>query len=184
MLAPRSIPQTLAPALAVAAILCSLLSASATRAQNDGSAAHKLGSLKIEAPWARIGRGARAGAAYLGIVNAGAEADRLIGASSPVAERVELHSHEMRDGVMRMRRIDSVPVPAGQAAELKPGGDHVMLIGLAGPPEQGGTFPLTLTFQNAGKVTVPVAVRPITAPRPRHGSTTTTSEPSLATPRI
>ncbi len=100
--------------------LVALVSASATRAQNDGPAAHKLGSLTIEAPWARIGRGARAGAAYLGIVNAGAEADRLIGASSPVAERVELHSHEMRDGAMRMRRIDSVPVPAGQAAELKP----------------------------------------------------------------
>ncbi len=41
-----------------------------------------------------------------------------------------------------------------------------MLMGLAGPPEQGGTFPLTLTFQNAGKVTVPVAVRPITARGP------------------
>ena len=166
MLVPRSTLLTLAPTLAVAAILCALLSAFAARAQNDGSAAHKLGSLTVEAPWARIGRGARAGAAYLRIVNAGAETDRLIGASSPVAERVELHSHKMQDEVMRMRRVEAVPVPAGQTAELKPGGDHVMLIGLAGPPEQGGSFPLTLIFQKAGKVTVPVAVRPIAARGP------------------
>ena len=153
-------------AVAAAAGLVALVSASATRAQNDGSAAHKLGSLTVEAPWARIGRGARAGAAYLRIVNAGAEADRLIGVSSPVAARVELHSHKMQDGAMRMRRIDAVAVPAGEAAELQPGGDHVMLIGLAGPPEQGGTFPLTLVFEKAGRIAVPVAVRPLTARGP------------------
>lgn len=166
MLALRSTPPTLAPAVAVAAILCVLLSVSAPLAQHRGDGAHTLGSLTVEAPWARIGREARAGAVYLRIVNAGAEADRLIGASSPVAERVELHSHKMRDGVMRMRRIDAVPVPAGQAAELKPGGDHVMLIGLVGAPEQGGSFPLTLIFQQAGRIAVPVAVRPLTARGP------------------
>ena len=153
-------------AVAAAAGLVALVWVSAPQAQNRGDGAYKLGSLTFEAPWARIGRGARAGAAYLRIVNAGAEADRLIAASSPVAERVELHSHKMQDGVMRMRRIDAVPVPAGEAAELKPGGDHVMLIGLAGPPEQGGTFPLTLIFQKAGRIAVPVAVRPIAARGP------------------
>ena len=149
-----------APAAVAAACLFALLPVSAPQAQN------KLGALTVEAPWARIAPGARAGAAYLRIVNAGAEADRLTGVSSPVAARVELHSHEMRDGVMRMRRIDAVPVPGNAAAELKPGGRHVMLIGLTGKLKQGGTFPLTLAFEKAGGITVSVTVRPITARGP------------------
>ena len=164
MLVRLSFPPTFA--LAVAAGLLSLLPVSATHAQHGGGGAYKLGPLTVEAPWARIGRGARAGAAYLRIVNAGADADRLTGVSSPVAARVELHSHEMRDGVMRMRRIEAVPVPGGAAVELKPGGRHVMLIGLTAPPKQGDTFLLTLTFEKAGTVTVPVAVRPLTARGP------------------
>ena len=67
---------------------------------------------------------------------------------------------------MRMRRIDAVLVPGNKAVELQPGGDHVMLIGLTDPPEQGGTFPLTLIFQKAGGIAVPVAVRPLTARGP------------------
>ncbi|MDE0334148.1 MAG: copper chaperone PCu(A)C [Defluviicoccus sp.] len=142
-----------------------LLPVSFSKAQQDG--AHRLGPLTVEAPWARASAGAaRAGAAYLRIVNAGAETDRLLRASSPVAERVELHTHRMRDGVMRMRRIEAVSVPGNEAAELKPGGDHVMLMGLTGPLKQGTAFPLTLSFEKAGKITVPVAVRPITARGP------------------
>ena len=152
---------------AVAAGLLALLSISSPHAQQQGAGKHKLGAMTVEAPWARASAGAaRAGAAYLRIVNAGAEADRLLGASSPVAERVELHTHRMRDGVMRMRRIEAVAVPGNEAAELKPGGDHVMLMGLTGPLTQGGTFPLTLSFEKAGKITVPVAVRPVTARGP------------------
>ena len=148
-----------------AAGLFALFPVSSPHAQQDG--AYRFGPLTIEAPWARASAGAaRTGAAYLRIVNAGAEADRLLGASSPVAERVELHTHRMRDGVMRMRRIAVVSVPGNKAAELKPGGDHVMLMGLNGPLKQGGTFPLTLSFERAGTITVPVTVRPITARGP------------------
>ena len=148
-----------------AAGLFTLFPVSSPHAQQDG--AHRFGPLTIEAPWARASAGAaRTGAAYLRIVNAGAEADRLLGASSPVAQRVELHTHRMRDGVMRMRRIAAVSVPGNEAAELKPGGDHVMLMELTGPLKQGGTFPLTLRFETAGTITVPVAVRPISARGP------------------
>ena len=57
-------------------------------------------------------------------------------------------------------------MPGGGVADLKPGGDHVMLIGLTGTPKQGGTFPLTLTFEKAGEIAVPVTVRPLTARGP------------------
>ena len=154
-------------AIAVAAGAFALLSVSSPQAQQHGAGAHNLGDLTVEAPWARASAGAaRAGAAYLRIVNAGARDDRLVGVSSPVAGRVELHTHMMRDGVMRMRRVDGIPVPGHGSARLKPGGDHVMLMGLTDPLKQGGTFPITLSFEKAGKITVPVAVRPITARGP------------------
>ena len=157
------LPRTLAVALVAG--LFALPSISAPHAQQNGT--HRLGALTVEAPWARASAGAaRAGAAYLRIANGGAEDDRLIGVSAPVAERVELHTHTMSDGAMRMRRVDAVPVPGGGSAELKPGGRHVMLIGLRAPLKEGETFPLTLTFDRAGAITVPVAVGPIAARGP------------------
>ena len=156
-------------AVVVAAGAGALLPASSSHAQQDG--AHRVEPLTIEAPWARASAGAaKAGAAYLRIVNAGARDDRLVGVSSPVAGRVELHTHTMANGVMRMRKIDGVPVPAKRSVELKPGGHHVMLMGLVGPLKQGSTFPLTLVFESSRTITVPVPVRPVTArgPRTRH----------------
>ena len=67
---------------------------------------------------------------------------------------------------MRMRRIDALPVPGNATAELRPGGHHAMLMGLSGPLKQGSTFPLTLAFERAGRITVSVAVRPIAARGP------------------
>ena len=132
-----------------------------------GAESVKRGALTVEAAWARASAGAaRAGAAYLRIVNAGAADDRLIGVAAPVAARVELHTHATSDGVMRMRRIEAIRIPAGAAAELGPGGDHVMLIGLEAPLGKGETFPLTLTFEKAGAVTVPVSVLGVAARGP------------------
>ena len=150
------------PRLICVAALAALLFAAPCGAESV-----KLGALTVEAPWARASAGAaRAGAAYLRIANVGAEDDRLIGVSAPVAERVELHTHIMSDGVMRMRRVDVVAVPGGKSVELKPGGRHVMLIGLRAPLKEGETFPLTLTFDKAGTITVTVAVGSIAARGP------------------
>lgn len=165
MLVRRSFPMT--PALAVSVALFALLPVSSLHAQQHGAGANELGALTVEAPWARASAGAaRAGAAYLRIANAGPEDDRLVGVSAPVAERVELHTHRMSGGVMRMRRVDAVAVPGGTSAELKPGGHHVMLIGLRAPLKEGETFPLTLIFEKAGTITVPVAVGSIAARGP------------------
>ena len=116
------------------------------------------GGVTAENPFARPSAGmSGAGAAYM-TIRAGAVADRLVSASAAVAGKVELHDH-IRDGnVMRMRKIETIEIPAGGAAELKPGGLHVMLIGLKAPLKTGESFALTLVFEKAGAVTVKVPV--------------------------
>jgi copper(I)-binding protein len=101
------------------------------------------------------------GAAYMAIANAGAEGDHLIAGSTDVAEVVEIHEIVDVSGVMETRPLaDGLEVPAQGEVILEPGGYHVMLIGLTRSLEPGMTFDLTLTFAQAGEVTVPVSVQP------------------------
>jgi copper(I)-binding protein len=114
---------------------------------------------KVEAAWARpTVAGQSAGGGFLKITG-GASADRLVAVSAPVAKSTELHTMEMDGNVMRMRAIPGIAVPAGQAVELKPGGMHVMFMGLAEPLKAGTSFPLTLRFEKAGEVKVEVKVQ-------------------------
>jgi periplasmic copper chaperone A len=116
-------------------------------------------TIEIVRPFARATAAtARTGVAYLTIVNNGASDDRLVAASSPVAEKAEPHSTVDDKGVMRMRAISAVEVKAGTRTELKPGGVHLMLIGLKRPLKQGQTFALTLTFEKAGAIETTVTV--------------------------
>lgn len=101
---------------------------------------------------------ARNGAAFLTLSIATGE-DKLLSASSPVAEKVELHNHIMEDGIARMRAVDAIPVIAGTPTALKPGGLHLMLMGLKQPLKEGETIPLTLRFEKAGEVAVTVPVK-------------------------
>jgi periplasmic copper chaperone A len=137
-----------------------------------GARAHetKQGDLLIDHPWARPTAGpVKNGAAYLRIVNSGAKADKLLGAATPAAKRAELHTHEHVDGVMRMRQVKSVEVPAKGEVAFKPGGLHVMLFDLEKPLHEGFGFPLTLTFEKAGKVEVTVQIeKPGTAQQTGH----------------
>jgi copper(I)-binding protein len=100
------------------------------------------------------------GAVFLMIHNNTATDDRLIAVSAPVAQKVELHTHkESADGVMQMMEIEGgIALPAGEMHELARGGDHVMLMGLTQALADGDTFPLTLTFEQAGDVTVEAVV--------------------------
>lgn len=142
-----------------AAALAAAVSAAAALALGVGgapAAAHDytLGDLTLEHPWIRPPRGGRdVTAGYVHVVNAGA-ADRLIAASSPLAEAVELHTHIDEDGVMRMRPVEAIAAPAGGSVTLAPGGDHIMLFGLADGVTEGAVVPVTLTFETAGPVTV------------------------------
>ena len=117
--------------------------------------------VSISEAWARptIGEG-RVTAAYMTITNASGEDDVLKGVTSPRAKRVELHRTEMTDdGVMRMRPIqDGLPLPAGGTAFLKPGGAHVMIMGLDGTLAEGEDLPLTLELENSGPIELMVPV--------------------------
>lgn len=109
--------------------------------------------------WARaVPGGSEVGAAFMTIANTGAKADTLTGAATEVAKTPELHTHVHDGAIMRMRKVDSIPVPAGQTVALKPGAEHVMLMGLKRPLKEGDTFPMTLTFREAGMVTVQARV--------------------------
>jgi copper(I)-binding protein len=119
-----------------------------------------VGDLVVESPWARESV-TPTGAAYFTVRNDGDQDDRLIGLSSEVADEAQLHSSVMQDGVMKMRPVEAVDVPARGEAVLEPGGLHVMLIGLKAPLEEGGSFPLTLDFENAGKVQVMTTIEDI-----------------------
>lgn len=113
---------------------------------------------KVEAAWARpTVQGQGAGGGYLKITG-GSSADRLLGGSAGVAGAVELHTMTMDGDVMRMRQVDAIAVPAGTTVELKPGGLHLMFMGLDKPLTAGDRFPLTLRFETAGEVRVDVTV--------------------------
>jgi len=117
----------------------------------------KVGALEIENPWVRPSTGPN-GAIYLEIDNKGNAPDRLVAASTTAANKAELHTHIMDGNVARMRPVDGIEVTPGSATVLRPGGLHIMLLGLKAPLKEGDTVALTLTFEKAGKVdlTVPV----------------------------
>ena len=113
--------------------------------------------LEVNNAWAGATPGkAENGVAFLTIQSP--TADRLVSASSPVAKKAELHSMSMQGMVMKMRPITGLDIPAGQPVTLKPGGEHIMLMGLDQPLHEGQSFPLTLDFEKAGPRTVTVTV--------------------------
>jgi copper(I)-binding protein len=116
-------------------------------------------TLSISHPWSRAtAPNQKVGAVFMEIKTRNGEADRLVGGSSPDAEKVEIHNHIMDSGVMRMRRIDGVDIPAEGSVELAPGGFHVMLLGLKAPLLEETVIPLTLIFEKAGAVEIEAVV--------------------------
>lgn len=121
-----------------------------------------VGDLKITQPWAReTAPTAKSGGSFMTIMNMGSADDRLIGAKGALANRVELHTHLMDDGVMKMRPVEAIDIPAGGEAMLQPGGDHVMFMGLSGPLVEGTHVPVTLVFEQAGEIEIMVKVEDI-----------------------
>ena len=119
----------------------------------------KHGDLTVARPYARATvPGQAAGGGYLTLHNKG-PSDRLIAASTPVSNTVELHSMTMEGDIMRMRQLDAIDLPSGQTVELKPGGMHLMLMGLKAPLKPGDSVVLKLRFEKAGEVTVQAKVR-------------------------
>jgi copper(I)-binding protein len=126
-----------------------------------------LAQVKVEAAWARpTVPGQQGGGGFMTLHSE--RVDRLLGGSTPMAERFELHSMSMQGDVMQMRQVDAIVLPAGQKVELKPGGLHVMFIGLKQPLAVGSKVPVTLRFERAGDVKVEMTVMARPAPASEH----------------
>jgi periplasmic copper chaperone A len=118
----------------------------------------KAGAITIVHPYARAtAAGQPTGGGFMKFVNSGGN-DKLLSASAEVSKSVELHEMKMDGDVMRMRQVEGIELQAGKTVELKPGGYHVMFIGLKAPLKVGDSFPVKLKFEKAGEVTVDVKV--------------------------
>ena len=116
-------------------------------------------SVAVTRAWSRATvPGASVGAAYFEIVNSGPP-DVLVAVESPVAKHVEMHSMTMKAGMMQMRPVPSVDLPAKGRVVFAPEGLHAMLIDLTRPLREGGRVPLTLVFRHAGRVPVSAVVQ-------------------------
>ena len=123
---------------------------------------YQSGTLQIAHPWSQqLPPNAPTVAAYFVIHNAGSTADRLLGVDTPIAESAQLHQHLMEGDVMKMQPVPSVDIAPGATVTFAPMAYHVMLLGLKdrGLLADGKQFPLTLTFEKAGKVEVQVSVQ-------------------------
>ena len=114
--------------------------------------------VKVDDPWVRATVAPqKATGAFMQLTSA--KAVKVVSASSPAAAVVEIHEMKMDDGVMKMRAVDALPLPAGQAVALKPGSYHVMLMGLKAPIKAGETVPLTLTVEGEDKQRTTVEIK-------------------------
>lgn len=126
-------------------------------------------SIVVEQPWARATPpGAKTGAAYLTVVNNGTTADRLLGATTPLADKVKFHKESEENGVSRMREVPGVEVGPGAKVTFRPGEMHMMMVGLKQPLKEGQNLPLTLQFEKAGNVAVTASIGKVGAME--HGS--------------
>ncbi len=119
------------------------------------------GGIVIASPWTRpVASAGGVGVGYAQITNEGAAADELLGGSSDAAERVELHETTIDDaGVASMKKLPAAEIAPGKSIELKPGGMHLMLIGLKAPLKEGDSVKAKLKFKQAGEVDVVFAVK-------------------------
>ncbi len=123
-------------------------------------AAPALAQVEIEQAWSRATPpGATLAAGYMKIENKGRVADRLLAVSSPLAARVETHVTMKEGDIMKMRPVKSYEIPAAGSFELKPGGAHLMFVGIKRPFKDGDRIPATLRFEKAGEVKAQFEVR-------------------------
>ena len=129
---------------------------------------YKLGAIEIGHPWSRATPPtAESGGGFLAITNTGTTPDRLIAVKSPAADKVEIHEMKMDGNIMRMREVEKgIEIPPGATVELKPGGFHVMFMGLRAPFAKDAKVPLTLVFEKAGSIDVELLVQAMGAQPP------------------
>ncbi|WP_226627990.1 copper chaperone PCu(A)C [Alloyangia pacifica] len=148
----------------------------AQQAALQADTVYEIGALRIAKPFSRASLPNQpVGGGFFTVTNAGPEDDRLIAAStSPErADHMEIHEMAMDGQVMKMRELpDGLPIPAGETVELKPGGYHLMLMGLKQPLVMGEQVTITLIFEKAGTIEVPLAIGAPNAKGAGHGQMT------------
>jgi periplasmic copper chaperone A len=147
--------------LATALVALSLLA-------HASAAEFRAGSIEVDNPWLRATpRGASVAGGYMKISNKGSLPDRLIGGSTAVAGRFEVHQMLMDQGVAKMRPIEGgLEIKPGDTVELKPGSLHVMFMDLKQPLEKGQKIKGTLEFEKAGKIDIEYTVEAVGASSP------------------
>ena len=129
---------------------------------------YKIGSIEIVQPWSRATPStAPSAGGFLTLTNKGDAPDRLIAIETPAAKQAEIHEMKMDGAVMRMRELENgVVLPPGQTIELKPGGYHVMFMGLRAPFVKDQKVPATLVFEKAGRIDIEFQVDALGATQP------------------
>lgn len=123
-------------------------------------AAGQADQITVDAPYVRLAPpGAKATGAFMALRNAGGQDVQLVKAASEVARVTELHNHINDNGVMRMRQVKEIVVPAGGTAQLKPGSYHVMLIDMKAPLKEGDHVVITLGFADGSSKAVHASVQ-------------------------
>ena len=150
--------------------LLSLTAAAAVFAAPAWAADYKVGSLEVDQPWTRATPPtAKAGGGFVTITNKGTTPDRLMSARSTVSDKVEVHEVRMENNVMKMRELEKgLEIPAGATVMLKPGGYHIMFMGLKAPFAKDTKVPVTLVFEKAGSLDVELAVEALGTSAPKH----------------
>ena len=133
-----------------------------------------LGDLSLSGHWTRaMLPGQKAGGGFVTIANTGSEDDRLVAVSMPGVKRAEIHEMSVVDDVMKMRPLaDGLALPAGETVELKPGGYHMMFMGVEQPFKEGAMVPVVLTFERAGEIEIMMPVLPAGTKSMDHGAKT------------
>ena len=124
------------------------------------------GEIEIKGAWARASV-SKNGAAYLTIQNHGDKTHLLIGAETPLAKKVEIHTHTMDEQIVRMRKTDRIGIAPNKSIKMAPGGIHLMLLNLERNLQQGEEFPLVVKFQSIDPINIKVKVEGVGA---MHGS--------------
>jgi len=141
----------------IATMLCALLPFSMP--VHAGTAAE---DVQVVAPWVRATPPMSPNsAAFMELHNKGEVAHALVAASGTVAQAIELHTHTNEGGVMQMRRVEQMDIPAGGVTALAPMGLHIMLIGLQGPIAEGDKVQLQLEFEDGSTTSVEAEARTV-----------------------
>jgi periplasmic copper chaperone A len=117
-------------------------------------------TVRIGAPYVRaVPQGQPNSAAFMTLTNTDGQAHRVVRAESPAAEVVELHEHQMVGGMMQMRKVEQIDLPAGQTVDLQPGGLHVMLIQLTKELVANDEAAVSLVFEDGSRADLTLPVR-------------------------